>query len=82
MNRKQKRKAIDNLAKQAIKNQSIEVPMGMGIQVAKRIAKRQGGTVFNPIQGTIQNTESIDIKDFERKANRKVLWEKVKRIFK
>jgi len=80
MNRQQKRKAIDNLAKQAIKNQSIEVPMGMGIQVSQRIAKRLGGTKANPIKGTIQNTEVIDVQKFENKVKRKVAWQKIKRI--
>lgn len=57
MNRKSKRKAIDKLARHAIKTGRIDVAMGLGQKVVNRICKIKHITI--PPQ--MQSTEALQL---------------------
>lgn len=85
MNRAEKRKAITKIAKQAIKTGSIDVHMGMGEAVAKRISTLQGGNIMRSQDIYAEVTQTLDVAKVKKRVERKVyfkrLWSRIKKSF-
>jgi hypothetical protein len=85
MNRAEKRKAITKIAKQAIKTGSIDVPMGMGEAVAKRISTLQGGNIMRSQDIYAEVTQTLDVAKVKKRVERKIyfkrLWSRIKKSF-
>jgi len=84
MNRLERRKAITQLARKAIKDGSIEVPMGLGQQVVNRIATLQGVT-HRPQMRTTQLLDHVAMTnrvDNSFKLKVLKLWTKIKKALR
>ncbi len=85
MNRREKRKAITNIAKKAIQTGEAHVPMGMADMVAKRIQVLQYGSNYSrkPIEGVV--TETADVTAIKKRVKRKLpflrVWKWIRKFF-
>jgi hypothetical protein len=86
MTRAEKRKAVTKIAKQAIKTGSVDVPMGMGEAVAKRISTLQGGHIMRTQDIYAEVTDTLDVAKMKKRVNRKTylkkLWQRIKKALR